>query len=99
MYSESLFLLSNTHVLGRLTSVTGFALHYVFRDIFELSRINFCELNGHCGQSCEHPVGPVIESPVYRRSCPIWAAKCHRVGVMAMASVNVVDLWSKDTAD
>ena len=41
---------------------------YHFKDIFELNRINFCELNGHWGHSSEQPVGPVRESPVYLNS-------------------------------
>lgn len=51
---------------------------------------NFFELKGHVGQSCEHPIG--AKSSVVRKSWPMWAAKCQRVGDKATDNDIVVDL-------
>lgn len=71
-------------------AISSFYVRYCF---FELSCIKICELNGHCGQSSEHPAARPNESIVSRINWPIWAAKCHFVGVeYCHTNDNVVDL-------
>lgn len=64
---------------------------------FLLSCNSVAELNGHCGHSSEHPVARPNESIVSRINCPMWAAKCHLVGVeYCHTNDSVVDLSKEE---
>lgn len=60
-----------------------------------VSLSNFFELYGQLGHRCEQPIGVTKLSPASRNSWPMCAAKCHLVGLTAIVSDNVVELWEK----
>lgn len=64
--------------------------HFSWTTLVSLS--NFFELYGQLGQRCEQPIGVTKLSPASRNSWPMWAAKCHLVGLTAIVSDSVVDL-------
>uniref|UniRef100_A0A182QWQ8 Uncharacterized protein n=1 Tax=Anopheles farauti TaxID=69004 RepID=A0A182QWQ8_9DIPT len=64
-----------------------------------VSLSSFFELYGQLGHRCEHPIGVTSASPASRSSCPMWAAKCHLVGLTAIVSDKVVDLPEGRTID
>jgi hypothetical protein len=82
-------------LLSQMSSSLPWTVHHDSVTL-ELKCSNFFELYGQVGHNSEQPVGPNSVSPVYRSSCPMWAAKCQRVGVTAMANDSVVDLGRKE---
>lgn len=77
-----------------LFCIFSFDLNYMYVPKFFLFNcIKVFELNGHCGHNSEQPVARPNVSIVSRINWPMWAAKCHFVGVeYCHTNDNVVDL-------
>lgn len=75
---------------GRFKYIYVYTRGFYRKENLEEIESNFFELKGHVGHSCEQPMGAI--SSVVRKSWPMCAAKCHRVGDKATDNDMVVDL-------